>query len=326
VSTREAFPDSPSLSSYAVGVAIEPLFATDIFRIGRWKCVVGPEESTAVQSQRWPMMSFTHAGAFIVRSGGRSSVIDPSCALLINPGAPYRMSRHIGERSRGAYVLVRSDVFRDVARTGAVAPRGFSEIEGPSSTESYLLQHALLDRIAAEPAPDALEIDEMGMALLDAALSPAAPEEDGITARRRRQHATIQRVRALVIERLAEPMRLDAIARAAGLSPFHLCRVFRRITGRTLHRYRTILRLREAVDRLSEGKADIAQLSLDLGFSSHSHFTAAFRKEFGVSPSRMRKGKLRELGRSWMQEPARDFPSLPAADAIARGSLRGPTT
>jgi AraC-like DNA-binding protein len=276
-------------------VAVEPLFASDIFRIGRWRCVVGPEESTAVQTQRWPMMSFTHAGAFVVHSAGRSSVIDPSCALLVNPGVPYRMSRHIGECSRGAYVLVRPDVFQDVAGSGTFAPRGFSEIEGPSSTRSYLLQRALLDRIEAEAAPDALEIDETGMALLDAALSPGAPDDEEITARRRRQHATIQRVRALILEHLAEPMKLDAIARAADVSPFHLCRVFRRITGRTLHRYRTILRLRMAVDRLAKGGADIAQLSLDLGFSSHSHFTAAFRKEFGMSPSKMRNGKLREL-------------------------------
>jgi AraC-like DNA-binding protein len=186
-------------------------------------------------------------------------------------------------------------VFQDVAGSGTFAPRGFSEIEGPSSTRSYLLQRALLDRIEAEAAPDALEIDETGMALLDAALSPGAPDDEEITARRRRQHATIQRVRALILEHLAEPMKLDAIARAADISPFHLCRVFRRITGRTLHRYRTILRLRTAVDRLAKGGGDIAQLSLDLGFSSHSHFTAAFRKEFGMSPSKMRNGKLREL-------------------------------
>ena len=319
MSTREASHVAPSSSSYAVGVAVDPLFASDIFRIGRWQCVVGSEESTAVQTQRWPMMSFTHAGAFVVHAAGRSSVIDPTCTLLINPGAPYRMSRHIGERSRGAYVLVRPDVFRDVSGSGTFAPRGFSEIEGPSSTRSYLLQRALLDRIEGEAAPDALEIDEMGMALLEAALSPAGPDDEEITVRRRRQHATIQRVRALILEHLAEPMKLDAIARAADVSPFHLCRVFRRITGRTLHRYRTILRLRMAVDRLTEGRTDIAQLSLDLGFSSHSHFTAAFRKEFGVSPSKMRKGKLREIDRAWGTESTHATAS-PGGGRLRRGS------
>jgi AraC-like DNA-binding protein len=266
------------------------------------------------------MMSFTHAGAFVVHSAGRSSVIDPTCALLVNPGVPYRMSRHIGECSRGAYVLVRPDVFRDVSGSGTIAPRGFSEIEGPSSTRSYLLQRALLDRIEAEASPDALEMDEMGMALLDAALSPA-PDEEEITVRRRRQHATVQRVRALILEHLAEPMKLDAIARAADMSPFHLCRVFRRITGRTLHRYRTILRLRLAVDRLTEGGADIAQLSLDLGFSSHSHFTAAFRKEFGMSPSKMRNGKFRDIDRTWMAESARDLADARGDDRLRRGSV-----
>jgi len=322
VSTREPLSVPPGGSSYAVGVAIDALYASDIFRIGRWRCVVGAEESTAVQTQRWPMMSFTHSGAFVVHAAGRSSIIDPSCTLLINPGAPYRMSRHIGERSRGAYVLVRPDVFRDVSGSGTFAPRGFSEIEGPSSTRSYLLQRALLDRIEGEAVPDALEIDEMGMALLDAALSPAAPDDDEITVRRRRQHATIQRVRALILEHLAEPMKLDVIARAADVSPFHLCRVFRRITGRTLHRYRTILRLRMAVDRLREGSTDIAQISLDLGFSSHSHFTAAFRKEFGVSPSKMRKGKLREIDRSWVTESGDDLEAASRAGGrLRRGFL-----
>jgi AraC-like DNA-binding protein len=213
-------------------------------------------------------------------------------------------------------------VFRDVSGSGTFAPRGFSEIEGPSSTRSYLLQRALLDRIEGEAAPDALEVDEMGMALLDAALSPAASDDDEITVRRRRQHATIQRVRALILEHLAEPMKLDAVARAADISPFHLCRVFRRITGRTLHRYRTILRLRMAVDRLTEGSTDIAQISLDLGFSSHSHFTAAFRKEFGVSPSKVRKGKLREIDRSWVTEPGRDLAASRVGGRLRRGSQR----
>jgi AraC-like DNA-binding protein len=307
VSATEISRAIPSISSnaFAVGVAIEPLFATEIFRIGRWRCVVGPSESTAIQSQRWPMISFTHVGAFVVHSGGRSAVIDPTCTLLINPGSPYRMSRHFGECSHGAYILVRPDVFAEVARSEAPDPdAGFAEIEGPSSTRSYLLHRSLLDRLDAEPASDALEVDEMAMALVEAAFRPRRRVE---APPHRRPRVRVDRARALILENIAEPLKLDDIARAVGLSPFHLCRVFRRATGRTLHQYRTALRLRIALDRIADSRVDLAGLSLELGYSSHSHFTAAFRKEFGVSPSKIRgkekADRLRRLVREWDSAP-----------------------
>ena len=280
-------PDSVShRNAFAVGVAVEPLASTEIFRIGLWRCVVGASESTSVQTQRWPMMSFTHGGAFVVHSGGRSSVIDPSCTLLINADAPYRMSKHFGETSHGAYVLVRPDVFFDVARARGPAG-GFGEVEGPNSTRMYLLHRAILDRLAQAPPPDALEIDEMAVGLVEAAFRKVPIHRE--TRARRRQGAVIESVRALVLEHLSEALKLDEIASAVGLSPFHLCRVFRRVTGRTLHQYRTTLRLRAAFDRIARGNIDLGQLGIELGYSSHSHFTAAFRKEFGTSPSKVRK-------------------------------------
>ena len=310
VGISRTVPSVPA-NAYAVGVAIDPLFATEIFRAGRWRCVVGASESTAIQSQRWPMISFTHAGAFVVHSEGRSAVIDPTCTLLINPGSPYRMSRHFGERSHGAYLLVRPDVFAEVARSeGPGLSGGFAGIEGPSSTRSYLLHRSLFDRLASSPPPDALEIDEMGMALVEAAFRPQ-PCEGGTG---RRQRVPIDRARALIVENLAAPLKLDDIARAVALSPFHLCRVFRRATGRTLHGYRSALRLRVALDRLDEAEVDLASLALELGYSSHSHFTAAFRKEFGVSPSKVRgrdrAGHLRRLVRE--------------RDSASSSELRGP--
>jgi AraC-like DNA-binding protein len=53
----------------------------------------------------------------------------------------------------------------------------------------------------------------------------------------------------------------------------------------SLHAYRTELRLRHALERLLERREHITQIALDLGFSSHSHFTAAFRRAFGLTPS-----------------------------------------
>ncbi len=129
---------------------------------------------------------------------------------------------------------------------------------------------------------------------------------------RGRPRARIDRARALILENLAAPLKLDDIAQTVGLSPFHLCRVFRRTTGRTLHQYRTALRLRIALDRIGDPGIDLAGLSLELGYSSHSHFTAAFRKEFGVSPSKIRgkerADQLRRLARE--SESVGEVPEL----------------
>jgi AraC-like DNA-binding protein len=69
---------------------------------------------------------------------------------------------------------------------------------------------------------------------------------------------------------------------------FHLCRLFRRRTGLTIHAYRHHLRLRNALEPLEQADADLLALALDLGYSGHSHFTALFRRQFGIVPSRLR--------------------------------------
>jgi len=82
---------------------------------------------------------------------------------------------------------------------------------------------------------------------------------------------------------------LEDIARAVHSSTFQLARVFHRETGLALHQYRTRLRLRAALERLVESETDLTALALDLGFSSHSHFTSAFHRAFGLTPSECRR-------------------------------------
>ena len=78
---------------------------------------------------------------------------------------------------------------------------------------------------------------------------------------------------------------LGELARTLHTSPFHLARVFRAETGFTLAGYRQALRLRAALERLPGNDRDLSALALELGFSSHSHFTATFTREYGVPPS-----------------------------------------
>jgi AraC family transcriptional regulator len=71
-------------------------------------------------------------------------------------------------------------------------------------------------------------------------------------------------------------------------SPWRLCRAFRRATGQTLTSYRHALRMQIAVERLRESDTDLTELALELGYSSHSHFTHMFRRHLGVTPSEVR--------------------------------------
>jgi len=89
--------------------------------------------------------------------------------------------------------------------------------------------------------------------------------------------------------KMSERVTLDEVARAVHVSPFHLARIFQQQTGVPVHRYLTQLRLRASMERLAEGASDLTALALELGFSSHSHFTDAFRREFGKAPSEIRK-------------------------------------
>jgi AraC-like DNA-binding protein len=87
---------------------------------------------------------------------------------------------------------------------------------------------------------------------------------------------------------LTEPIRLGQIAMAVGASPAYRTDLFRRVEGVSLHRYLTQLRLARALAEIPHTN-DLTALALGLGFSSHSHFTAAFRRAFGCTPSRFRE-------------------------------------
>jgi AraC-like DNA-binding protein len=101
---------------------------------------------------------------------------------------------------------------------------------------------------------------------------------------------------------------LDQLARRVHVSPFHLARVFRARTGFTLHGYRNQLRLRLALDRIDDEGCSLTALANELGFSSHSHFTDAFRSLFGAPPSIVRAAgapSRRELRRNMEARLAR---------------------
>ncbi|MDL2399374.1 AraC family transcriptional regulator [Rhizobium mayense] len=107
---------------------------------------------------------------------------------------------------------------------------------------------------------------------------------------------------------------LDEIADTAGLSRYHLSRVFGLTTGHSISGYIRGRRLSGAALALINSSSTILEVALDAGYGSHEAFTRAFREQFGMTPDSLRKqGHARNLV---LLEPIRmDDTRLPKLDA-----------
>jgi AraC family transcriptional regulator len=291
-------PAIDSSSGSIPGMAIDWLFNNPWCGITRWECdTAGRRELSEERRQLWHVVSFIHSGAFVLHARGRAAVIDATSVLLYNPGEPFRSEHPFGCGDRGSAIVVRRDALLELLaqhdpsareRPGAL----FQQPHVHGLFRAYLLQRLLVRRLQSPGAQEPLAIEEAVLKVLAevaagcrmAADHPVVCRE---TSRARRGYA--EDVKALLQRRFRERLQLDDIARSLYVSAFHLCRLFREEVGVPIHRYLNRLRLREALGPITNGTADLSDLALELGFSSHSHFTASFRKEFGVSPRAMKR-------------------------------------
>ena len=95
-------------------------------------------------------------------------------------------------------------------------------------------------------------------------------------------------LKQLLGARYQDQLTLSEIAENVHCAPYRLCWVFRSQTGLPIHRYLRRLRLVAGLDRLADSNPNIAHLAVELRFAHHSHFSTAFRSEFGLQPSRIR--------------------------------------
>ncbi|HVY49705.1 MAG TPA: AraC family transcriptional regulator [Minicystis sp.] len=83
----------------------------------------------------------------------------------------------------------------------------------------------------------------------------------------------------------AEPLRVEHLAKIAGMSRFHFVRTFHRSFGETPHAFLTGVRIRRAKELLARSGAHVTDVCFDVGFSSLGSFSALFARHVGRPPS-----------------------------------------
>ena len=102
----------------------------------------------------------------------------------------------------------------------------------------------------------------------------------------------IYQARDIIATRLENPPLISELTQQVGLGERTLRRGFRELFNTTVVGYLTFLRMEQAERYLRESKLSICEVANLVGYSNLSHFSAAFKRQFGITPSQCMAGKL----------------------------------
>ncbi|HEY0333947.1 MAG TPA: AraC family transcriptional regulator [Stenotrophomonas sp.] len=250
------------------------------------------EEERATRTQ----LVFPYRGTYVRHVGETLVVADASQVMFFNADEPYRISHpHAGGDASLAltidekllHEIVPAELLHESLPPRFRTPR--LRIDPRAQVLVALLRHSLHQGVA-----DVLEGESLALTLVQRAIGRRTTHRAGASLGRQR---LVDRAKLVLMSDLARRWTLAEVAADVGVSPVYLTQSFREVEGVPLYRYQLRLRLARALDLLGEYD-DLSTLGQDLGFSSHSHFSAAFLQAYGRTPSEFRRLAL--------QPPAHD--------------------
>jgi len=229
---------------------------------------------------------FPYKGLYLRHVDHDLAVADANHVLFFNESQGYRVSHPV---TGGDSSLVLS---LSVTLLDELTPK---TLRAPGQALAFNQQHLRIDARAQALVMllkhslraghiESLEAEGLALTLVSRAIGPRTARASGATPARRR---LANRIKVLLAGDLSRRWSLAEIAAETRGSPVYLTQVFQQVEGLPLYRYHLRLRLARALDLIPE-REDLSALAQDLGFSSHSHFSAAFRQAYGMTPAQYR--------------------------------------
>lgn len=265
-------------------LSAEPLVTTPEVRVAVVRCRHDGPAWSATEPVTKVGLVLVRSGLFRRRVDGTDSVLDESTGYLNRPGSEQRMAHPAGGDVCTAFGLD-ATTYDELTR-GAVLPPAVHDRPVFTTPEVDLGHRLLAVRARAGAGP--AELTERAVVVVGDVLAGVLPTAvaAGFPNATRAARAVDLARQAVAVE---PALGLSELARAAGLSPYHLSRTFRRSTGMTLSRYRHRLGVRRALGLLADGRQDLAAVAVETGFADQAHLTRTARRETGHTPAALRR-------------------------------------
>jgi len=280
---RQANPLDTPMPEFTVGKLLD----TSVVSVRHVNCQGTCRHRSAEECASQTHFVFPFRGVYLRHVGNDQAVADANHVLFFNAQQGYQVSHPVSGGDTSLVVSVSQPMLAELVPKTLLAPGdplSFNlqhlRIDARAQALVMLLNHSL--RMGSiEP----LEAEGLSLTLISRAVGPRTARAPQSTYTRRR---LVDRVKLLLASDLSRRWTLADIAAEIRGSPVYLTQVFQQVEGMPLYRYHLHLRLARALDLVAE-REDLSGLAQDLGFSSHSHFSAAFRQLYGRSPSEFAK-------------------------------------
>ncbi len=265
--------------------------------VGDYRCKAKASPAGSEEESREHSIVFVRRGVFEKHVGNRTTLGTPNSVLFYPKGEVHQTGHPASGGDDCTVFMLDPAILRDVLEPsdpGADHRPNPFPLEWFTLDSSLFLRHWRVFKKLGTGSVDSVAIQEELLDLCAEVLGEGTrrsgrPRPAQRPSTRRAHRDLAQDTATLLGARFSEPLSLHQIAEDVCSSQYHLSRVFRREIGVPIHRYLNRIRLRTAVDRLASGHSDLTMLALELGFASRGHLSDAFRMEYDVAPSALRR-------------------------------------
>jgi AraC family transcriptional regulator len=259
------------------------LFSSASISVYDYRCSFGPHDRPFVEVHPKFSLGYVRTGSFGCRALGESHTLVAGALMVGRPGDEYMCTHdHHDHRDECLAFKLSAEAVDWLGADEAIWRR----VRMPPLPELVVLGE--LAQAVADGRSE-VGLDEVGMLLAGRfanAVSKQSRKPSPVSPRDRRRAVEA----ALWIDaHSSEPIRLERVARHAGLSPYHFLRLFAKVLGVTPHQYLVRSRLRQAARLLADESLPVTGIALDVGFADLSNFVRTFRRAAGVSPRSFRR-------------------------------------
>ncbi|GAA6616095.1 helix-turn-helix domain-containing protein [Scytonema sp. NUACC26] len=217
-------------------------------------------------------------------------IVQRGDTILVPAGQPSYWYRHEGDCS-SLHICLKPELIGQVAEASEIDTQRFTLINcfGQQDLQLYHVAMLLLAELQSGGIMGRLYVESLTQVLVIHLLRRYSTVTQTITSQNRNlTHNQLQQAIDYIHTHLDRDLSLTEIAQVINISPVYFARLFKRAIGTSPHQYVIQQRVERAKEMLLKTDLTIADVALQVGFSSQSHLTQQFKRFTGITPKQVR--------------------------------------